>query len=371
MDSKNKSEVGQATFEPVKFRSIPNMFPSPSELNRILGDDAESDWETEGLKQNYAVAFHRNFRLHLKRHYQEHEQMTKMCASESALKNSKIRDHGTFVNLFAAPLFKIVAANWARLIVRRSFDLDLLEWRPKQRVTSRTIDEIKSRRIAITRHQRSINSSMEVVRALMLEEREQDLKREQKTKHADASKIAFAQVRMTTDSMADWNRGRSNGLVSEEAKDDSWESIFWDFVELKASIDALEKRANQIQDGLCGQIQVVGGEKSGNLNLIAMAFTVILLPFSIIGTIYGANLKHGGRDAPLKHQNVFVKAVCFTFIAVIAGGVLLKTLANWMWNWYTIKFKVNEWRQDFVQWTGKIFHYRKLKRNAGRWQTDA
>ena len=106
----------------------------------------------------------------------------KKSASESAQKHMKIRDYSTFVHLFAAPLFKIVAANWARLIVRRSFDLDLLEWRPKERVTSRTIDEIKSRRITITHHQRDIKSSMEVLRALMLEERENEIQQENTSK---------------------------------------------------------------------------------------------------------------------------------------------------------------------------------------------
>jgi Mg2+ and Co2+ transporter CorA len=269
------------------------------------------------------------------------------------------------VHLFAAPLFKIIAANWARLIVRRSFDLDLLEWRPKERVTSRTIDEIKSRRIAITRHQRDIKSSMEVLRALMLEEREHEIQ------HGDASKITVAQVRMTVDSMADWNRGRSNGLVSGEAKDDSWGSIFWDFVELKASIDALEKRASQIQDSLCGQIQVVGGEKASVLNWIAMGFTAILLPFSIIGTIYGASLKHGEREAPLKRPSVFVKAVFLTFLAIIATMGILNYLASRMWSWHTVKFKAKELRRNFVQCTVDVFHQRKLKRNVGRWHTDA
>jgi len=268
------------------------------------------------------------------------------------------------VHLFAAPLFKIVAANWARLIVRRSFDLDLLEWRPKGRVTNRTIDEIKLRRITITRHQRDIKSSMEVLRALMLEERENEIQQE------DTSKITAAQVRMAVDSVTDWNHGRNNGLISEETSDDSWGSIFWDFVELKASIDALEKRASQIQDSLCGQIQVVGGEKAGILNWIAFIFTVILLPFSIVGTIYGAGLKHGEREAPLKHPSIFAEAVGSAFLAIMAVMGILYFLVTRVWGWHTVKFKIKELSRTVVQWTVDKFHYRKLKRNVVRWKTN-
>ena len=335
MNSETKDQASKATTESIEFRSIPNMLPSPSELKEILEKERETDWEGEKVKQSYGLAFHRNFRLHLKKHYREHERMKK-SASESAQKHMKVRDYSTFVHLFAAPLFKIVAVNWARLIVRRSFDLDLLEWRPKARVTSRTIDEIKSRRIAITRHQRNINSGMEVLRALMLEEQEQELKRELEMEHGDTSKITVAQLRMTVDSMTAWNRGRSNGLVSQEAKDDSWGSIFWDFVELKASIDALEKRATQIQDGLCGRIQVVGGEKSSILNSTAFTFTIILLPFSITGAIYGANLNDGKRESPSKHTGVFIKAVLLTFVAVCAAMVFLLYLTNQTWDTNTI-----------------------------------
>jgi hypothetical protein len=363
MQSKTMQKGSQAKVKPVEFRSIPNMLPSPSQLKQIFKGDRGDSWEHEKLKQSYSTAFHRNFRLHLEKHYNEHEKTAKQAASDGAYKQMKIRDHGTFVHLFAAPLFKIVAANWARLVVRRSFDLDLLEWRPKERVTSRTIDEIKSRRIAITRHQQHINSGMEALRALMLEEQELELKRNLKMEHGDTSKITVAQLRMTVDSLTAWNRGRSNGLVSQETNDDSWESIFWDFVELKASIDALEKRATQIQDGLCGQIQVVGGEKSSILNYTAFTFTT----FSIVGAIYGANLKHGEREAPSKQRDGFILAV---FLTSIAALVMLVILSYQPWDMDTIGFKVKELGKKFVDWTVEIFHHRKLKRNDIRWQTN-
>jgi hypothetical protein len=274
------SKVGSAKDENrILFRSVPNMLPNPAELRRILEDDETKDWEKEGHKQNSAFAFDRNFRIHIKRHFEDAEK--------------KKVDYTTFVHLFGAPLFKMVAANWARLTVRRSFDLDLLEWRPKQRLTSHTIDEIKSRRVAIARHQRDINSSLEVLRALMLEERGQQVTQEDCRQAKSASqtdRLTNAQILALVEGMCSWNRGRSSGLVSAEMKDDAWESIFWDYFELKASMDALEKRADKIQDGLVGQIQVVGGETSGTLNTIAFLFSLILLPFSIVGSIYGANL---------------------------------------------------------------------------------
>jgi hypothetical protein len=34
------------------------------------------------------------------------------------------------------------------------------------------------------------------------------------------------------ESSAGWNRGRSNGLVAEEAEDNSWERVFYGFFEL-------------------------------------------------------------------------------------------------------------------------------------------
>jgi hypothetical protein len=151
------------------------------------------------------------------------------------------------VYLFGAPLFEIVAANWARLVVRRSFDLDLLEWRPVERMQKKTVEEIKSRRMAITKHQRDITASVEVLRSLTQEERYSNLSRKHHNDdqsnpkdHIDTLMLALME------SSVGWNRGRSNGLVAEEAEDNSWERVFYDFFELQASMDALEKRADKI-----------------------------------------------------------------------------------------------------------------------------
>jgi hypothetical protein len=108
------------------------------------------------------------------------------------------------IHLFAFPLYSMVSAYWARLVIRRSFDLDLLEWRSKDRLTSNTIEETKSRRVAITRHQRNITTSLWTLRSLMLAE-----------KGCDPA---------TRELAPSWNMAHANGLVPEHADEDSWQT---------------------------------------------------------------------------------------------------------------------------------------------------
>jgi hypothetical protein len=54
--------------------------------------------------------------------------------------------------------------------------------------------------------------------------------------------------------------GTQHGFVSGLADNDSWKKHYYDFVELKASIEALSRRADKIQGGIIGLIQVWGGE---------------------------------------------------------------------------------------------------------------
>jgi hypothetical protein len=349
--------------KPIPFRSNPNMLPNPQELNEIRRNRDMERWELHGHKQIYAAAYDEALKIHLHRHFQKNRadhpphpgRRTNQLRPPPAPPAPNEADHDpepeyhddqsiphpAFVHLFAEPLFKMVAANWARLIVRRSFDLDLLEWRPKEFVRSQAIDEIKSRRVAIARHQRHINSSMEVLRALMLEELALQVKHEELKRGSDPyQRLTGAQILALVEGMCSWNRGRSNGLVAEEANDDSWESVFWDFFELKASMDALEKRADKIHDGLLGLIQVVGGEKSSTLNVIAALVSIVLLPFTIVGNIYSSNLVFSdGRSTPSNKVHEFVALILGTaVVSAVTLGILYKLKRDG-----TLKVHFSQW----------------------------
>lgn len=317
-------------YKPIKFKSIPGMTPSPSEWNHFKDG---ADWksfsrkrENEGWesseKQSYASAFDRIFRIHASKHFNDHKQKLEESHLDNVflLKDVEHRERNpyeitNFVHLFALPVFSIVAANWARLIVRRSFDLDLLEWRPKERMNSRTIDEIKSRRVAITRHQRDLFASVEILRALMLEELGQ--KEAGKDLFQATQRLAWAET------SPEWNRGRGSGVVTEATREDSWQRIYWDFFELKSSMDALEKRADKIQDSMVGQIGVSDNENAGKLNSAVVFFSIVILPFSIVGTIFSTDLSPGG---PSKDWRSFTKYMLSSFATIV-----VVFLVNYYW----------------------------------------
>ncbi len=94
-------------------------------------------------------------------------------------------------------------------------------------MSSETIEEIKSRRIAIARHQRDLAASVEVLRGLTNEER--DHAREYSKSRTDvlispARKDSVAQAMLEIGPA--YNRGRSNGLVTGTVDGDSWERIY-------------------------------------------------------------------------------------------------------------------------------------------------
>jgi hypothetical protein len=309
-------------YTPIKFKSIPGLTPSPSEWSCLNKDGAEwksfsGKGENEGWesteKQSYASAFDRIFRIHAWEHFKCHkEKLEELHPDNVALsKDVKHRERNPddttpFVHLFALPIFKIVAANWARLIVRRNFDLDLLEWRPKERMNSRTIDEIKSRRVAITRHQRDLFASVEILRALMLEELGQ--------KETSGNVSQVTQRLAWAETIPEWNRERGNAVVTDVTREDSWQSIYWDFFELKTSMDALEKPADKIQESMVGQIGVSDNENAGKLNSAVVFFSIVILPFSIVGTIFNTDLSPGG---PSKDWINFTKYMLSSFAAIV------------------------------------------------------
>jgi Mg2+ and Co2+ transporter CorA len=107
----------------------------------------------------------------------------------------------------------------------------------------------------------------------------------------------------------------------EAADEDSWSRIYFNFFELSASMDVLENRADKIQDRIVGLISVYNGEETAQsnmnasiLNKMAFVFSVILLPFSIVGPIFGAELI---LDDITSRRSKFLLAMFGAFAAVL------------------------------------------------------
>lgn len=389
-DKKSHDPLPENECKHVFFRGIPDPDPTTHQNRKENGDErsnyrtsegkAEGSFEEplyaaegrSGYKFRYAKAFDGKFKNHLREHLTQngpwkpqdpqfdthhHTNTTSAitpdqhCQRKISSATREKFDHAAFVHFFGVPLFRMVAANWARLVSRRSFELDLLEWRPPYRMNSETVEEIKSRRVAITRHQRDIDASVEVLRGLTQEERFQMLDQTYRglskdgtaqtnsaNTQLDALTLALLEV-----SNAQWNRGRSNGLVADAADYDSWERVFFDFFELKASMDALEKRADKIQDGIVGLIQIWSGVQSQNLNIMVIFFTLFVFPFSIVGAIWSANLtknpsppttETGMEIVPSKHWAGFVIAALVTFAAVFVFLVVGWLVKGWVFRKY-------------------------------------
>jgi hypothetical protein len=199
-----------------------------------------------GEKLDYASAFDREFRMHLEKHWKK--------VVESKKPNGNVQPSYTpfppkLVHLFGLPLFKLVAANWARLIVRRSFDLDLLEWRPSNRIHSDTVQEIKSRRVAISRHQKDIDASVEILKELAQEENSRVYKSKAGVEPITMD-AAVAALISAMEANLELVTRRSNSLLAETVSEDTWQKTLSDFLELKTSMDSLEKRADKIEQGL-------------------------------------------------------------------------------------------------------------------------
>ena len=280
----------------------------------IQSDPDISGWECQKRKQSYASAYDTVFKWELKKRLKDRQnrdrsqnQANDNPGNSKQAKTSVARDPDPFIRIFAAPLFRLVSANWARLVVRRSFDLDLLEWRSSNCLDSRTIEEIKSRRVALTRHQRDIGASLDILHALGFAEKGEKIEEHE--------------------SLPGFNLGRPDVLIATKADTYSWWSIFWDFYELKASMDILEKRASKIHDGLIGMIQVVNVESSDasnkhakNLNFAAFLFSIILLPFTIVPSIFSTL---AGKGGPAITVHNFALAVGMATVAVTGLFLLL------------------------------------------------
>jgi len=304
----------------IRFRSIPNAIPTLSELELMEECIPVKDWEKQHAKQDYATSYDMAFKLHLvtvlkkeldqvrkdEMHRRKNPELynKNQIAKREDAKKSRRTDSDVFIHLFGAPLYRLVSANFARLVVRRSFDLDLLEWRQKNCMDSTTIEEIKSRRVAITRHLRDINASIHVLGGLVTAEKDLDPKE---------SSIP-----------PEWYTSRPNGFQEDTEDKDSWWKIFWDFQELRATMETMQIRADKIQEGIIGMISIVNLENSNtssqhskSLSSGFLVFSVVLLPFTIVPPFFS-------DDGPKKTEAVgaFVKAVGIT-MATIFGLYLL------------------------------------------------
>jgi hypothetical protein len=100
-----------STLELVGFRAIPNLVPTPAEMEELHNDPDIKDWESvEAKKQGYAVAFDRNFRIHAKNHFKQHSKDPREPWTKEMTSTGK-GARAMFIHLFGAPLFKMVAAN--------------------------------------------------------------------------------------------------------------------------------------------------------------------------------------------------------------------------------------------------------------------
>jgi hypothetical protein len=291
----------------LRFKSIPNHVPTPEELQVVLNDEDDDwdlrHWEESKQKQDLAYVYHTCIKWHLKDHFRARKYKTQHFHAK--------HDGDAFTHVFAFPLYSMVSAYWARLVIRRSFDLDLLEWRSKNRLSSTMIDEIKSRRIAIARHQRNIGTSLSTLRGLVLAERGYDP--------------------VERELAPSWNVAHANGLVPN-GDDDSWQRIYGDYAELKASMDALEVRASKIHDGTMGLLNVVQKEKAesssraaSRLSFGSAVFAIVLLPFQIIPQYYDSTNEPDNTGPALSKHNykVYMVRGILVFIAVWAVLALL------------------------------------------------
>ena len=299
---------------PVYFRGIPDTLPKMSNVDdskkkqeafpELSGRTSAGERAIYGsvenplkVKWDYAQAFDKELRIHCKRDFVHRARLRQVGMEDDIVSG--------LIYSFGFPLFKIIAANWARLIQKRTLDLDLLEWRPN--IDIFTVQESKSRRVAIVRHQRDIAATLEVLRHLKQDERVarfrhelQSLKNENEGRdQVDTVELESIKAKYADDDNG-YNKGRTDGLVSTEDEEDSWERLYYDFFELKASIDALEKRADKIGEGMLGmlsvQIQQAAQESERSstlLNWIAGLASVSVIPFTIIKAIYATEFTTG------------------------------------------------------------------------------
>jgi len=91
-----------------------------------------------------------------------------------------------------------------------------------------------------------------------------------------------------------YNKGLSNGLVGTE-KDDEFtrDRVYYDFFELKASMDALANRADKIQEAIIGLLSIKVSQSSSMLSWIGFVFSLVITPFTIVCGLFSIDLDEG------------------------------------------------------------------------------
>ena len=101
----------------LKFRSIPNEIPTPKELDAILHDEDNDEdlknWESSRQKQDLASVYNLNVKWHLKKHFTDRKNGERRFRKKG--------EEDLFIHLFAFPLYSMVSAYWARLVISTQF----------------------------------------------------------------------------------------------------------------------------------------------------------------------------------------------------------------------------------------------------------
>jgi hypothetical protein len=192
------------------------------------------------------------------------------------------------------------------------------------------------------RHQRDINSCLEILRNLRQEECVRRYK-EDLRKHAmgedpqgtsadpdlrgaaiqgsdlNAVRMEVIKPRYLDDDNG-YNKGLSNGLVGSEKDDDTWDRVYYDFFELKASMDALEKHADKIQEGMIGLLSIRISQSSKLLNGIGFMFSVLIIPWSFVSGVFSTEFDEGGFR---KKRSVFISSLMIAVVVVAVVNAIL------------------------------------------------
>jgi len=296
--------------------------PQRSHQRRLPKDRGLEEVDAKGrrvarIKWDYARAFDREFQIQV----QEFWERIRRQLTENPTRGVEDPDF-SFVDLFGVPLFRIIASNWARLAERRTLDLRLLEWRPTRATNIDTVQGIKTRRIAIARHQKCINTCLAVLRNLRQEERVRRYKKElrgykehhnhrtispdsssigedQPSQHGNLDLMPAIDIEVIKSSYItsddnEYNKGLSNGLVGTEKDDEfSWDRVYYEFFELKASMDALANRADKIQEGMIGLLSIQISQNSSMLSFIGALFTILVIPISVVSCMFSLDSQPG------------------------------------------------------------------------------
>ncbi|KAK4445681.1 hypothetical protein QBC34DRAFT_441512 [Podospora aff. communis PSN243] len=363
--------------KPVDFRAVPDTVPqmstvtkpSPEDRRRlhqrtmpkdtgIYLPDEKGHRKKAGVKWDYARAFDREFRI------QAQEFWERIQYKKREDPTFRIENHDfSFVDLFGVPLFRIIASNWARLVERRTLDLRQLEWRPTRATGIDTVQGIKSRRIAIARHQKCINSCLAVLRNLRQEERVRRFKEElaaYKTHHShrarqpegSADLIPVFDIEVIKSTYIDgddhqYNKGLSNGLVGTEKDDEfTWDRVYYDFFELKASMDALANRADKIQEGIIGLLSIKISQNSSMLSWIGFVFSLVIIPFTIVCGLFSIDFDDGQGFPKGRLQ------VGMAFLGAVLGVLLIDVVLYYSQRLFeardTMPLKVKHFKGDMV-----------------------